>query len=100
MVAAFVERGRFREAADKLRSHGFPFVVETGNWVLRVGLRHTGCCFAHAREAFDGIALAAGGVRPDERSFRALVLGCCREGAVRVRSSRCSTMATDLLTRC
>ena len=64
MVAAFVERGRFREAADKLRSHGFPLVVETGNWVLRVGLRHPGCCFAHAREAFDGIARAAGVVRP------------------------------------
>ncbi|CAD6242790.1 unnamed protein product [Miscanthus lutarioriparius] len=40
MVAAFAERGRLREAADKLRSHGFPLVVETGNWVLRVGLRH------------------------------------------------------------
>jgi len=32
--------------------------------VLRVGLRHPGCCFAHAREAFDGIARAAGVVRP------------------------------------
>uniref|UniRef100_A0A804NKE7 Pentatricopeptide repeat-containing protein n=1 Tax=Zea mays TaxID=4577 RepID=A0A804NKE7_MAIZE len=82
MVAAFAEAGRLREAADmllELRSHGLPLVVETANWVLRVGLRHPGC-FAHAREAFDGMARAAGGVRPDHRSFRALVLGCCREG--------------------
>ncbi|KAG2563270.1 hypothetical protein PVAP13_8KG312706 [Panicum virgatum] len=81
MVAAFAGAGRLREAADmvlEMRSHGLPLRVETANWVLRVGLRHPGL-FTRAREVFDGMA-RAGGVRPDERSFRALVLGCCREG--------------------
>ncbi|KAL6890336.1 hypothetical protein ACP4OV_009099 [Aristida adscensionis] len=81
MVAAFAEAGRLPEAADmvlEMRSHGLPLCVETANWVLRVGLEHPGC-FAHARRAFDAMS-RGGGVQPDARSFRALVLRCCREG--------------------
>jgi pentatricopeptide repeat protein len=83
MVAAFAEAGRLQEAADmvlEMRSHGLPLCVETANWVLRVGLAHPGC-FPLARRVFDGMA-RGGEVRPDARSFRALVLGCCREGPV------------------
>ncbi|KAK8447995.1 hypothetical protein SEVIR_8G194150v4 [Setaria viridis] len=81
MVAAFAEAGRLREAAVmvlEMRSHGLPLCVETANWVLRVGLAHS-WCFLLAREVFDRMT-RSGGMRPDERSFRALVLGCCREG--------------------
>ncbi|TVU24426.1 hypothetical protein EJB05_26860, partial [Eragrostis curvula] len=84
MVAAFADAGRLQEAADmvlEMRSHGLPLCVETANWVLRVGLGHPGC-FPLARRVFDGMTARGGDgeVRPDARSFRALVLGCCRDG--------------------
>ncbi|KAI4976794.1 hypothetical protein ZWY2020_050401 [Hordeum vulgare] len=82
MVAAFAEAGRLPEAADmvfEMRSHGLPFCVETANWILTAGLHSRN--FAYARKVFDGM-VTRGGVCPDARSFRALVLGCCREGRV------------------